>query len=629
MDEDMEQILIFDASATSNSGGNSDTAHAVQSLVLEVPLAAKTSEGLPGTSREDQHAPMDDENQDDEDEGAWARAMVGGYKKRKTNPPPFLSAQNGSGSKQAKQQTPESSEANPQSHPHQTTAALAPASFLSSDLAPLAAASSVASAAASMAPLQTSQPMLVTSSTSLQAAPAAPGAAPTAAAAAGLAADLAAKERDIRERLLGLQGLAGLSAPNLAKPPLPPARMPVSSARSAPGPVTGATTAASMSASAVATEAPEDAADIDGDLGAERNKDGYFDMQLDAILGGRYQLKSTLGRGVFSTVFEAMDLDASPPRAVALKVLRANLVMEQTGAKELRVMQEITRRDPEDKQHCGRLLGSFSYEGHLCLVMEALHMNLRTVVKKFGKGEGISLAAVRSYSRQLLSALRLIHELHMVHGDLKPDNCVVSKDLKQLRLVDFGNTFLPNEGQLLDKTRDVASPFYRSPEVILGAGKGPELDIWAAACSLCEMFTGDILFRGRVNNAILESHILLLGRVPRKLLREGRFVPDHFDGNFNFKQWRVDGNKTKIGETVLAGLGQRQTIMDVLLQRPSSGSETQSAKKGARKGSEAEAGSKGQLELFADLLSKMLALDPARRITAEAALRHPFITKRP
>ena len=256
-------------------------------------------------------------------------------------------------------------------------------------------------------------------------------------------------------------------------------------------------------------------------------------------------------------------------------------------------------------------------------------MNLRKVVKKFGKGDGISLAAVRSYSRQLLSALRLLHELHLVHGDLKPDNCVVSKDLKQLRLVDFGNTFLPNEGQVLDKTRNVASPFYRAPEVILGAGKGPELDIWAAACSLCELFTGDILFRGRVNNAILENHILLLGRVPRKLLREGRFVSDHFDSGFNFKQWRVDGNKNKIGEKVLTGLGQRQEIMNVLLQRQGSGTETKGGKKASKKGSERDAETNGQLELFADLLSKMLTLDPARRITAEAALRHPFITKRP
>ena len=49
----------------------------------------------------------------------------------------------------------------------------------------------------------------------------------------------------------------------------------------------------------------------------EENKHGYFEMKVDEILGGRYELKSTLGRGVFSTVFEARDLDANPPHTVA------------------------------------------------------------------------------------------------------------------------------------------------------------------------------------------------------------------------------------------------------------------------------------------------------------------------
>ena len=52
-------------------------------------------------------------------------------------------------------------------------------------------------------------------------------------------------------------------------------------------------------------------------------------------------------------------------------------------------------------------------------------MNLREVLKKYGKDIGLHIKAVRSYSQQLLFALKLLKKNGILHMDIKPDNILV------------------------------------------------------------------------------------------------------------------------------------------------------------------------------------------------------------
>ena len=72
----------------------------------------------------------------------------------------------------------------------------------------------------------------------------------------------------------------------------------------------------------------------------------------------------------------------------------------------------------------------FSYSQQLFMALKLFYflssMNLREVMKKYGKNIGLHIKAVRSYSQQLFMALKLLKKCSLLHADIKPDNVLVS-----------------------------------------------------------------------------------------------------------------------------------------------------------------------------------------------------------
>lgn len=58
-----------------------------------------------------------------------------------------------------------------------------------------------------------------------------------------------------------------------------------------------------------------------------------------------------------------------------------------------------------------------------------ISMNLREVVKRFGKDVGLNIHAIRAYAHQLFLALSLLCKLNIMHADIKPDNILVHLDV--------------------------------------------------------------------------------------------------------------------------------------------------------------------------------------------------------
>lgn len=117
-------------------------------------------------------------------------------------------------------------------------------------------------------------------------------------------------------------------------------------------------------------------------------------------------------------------------------------------------MKKLGDADPDDKKHIVRLERTFEHRGHLCLVFESLRcvmetrplitanvtshsMNLRDVVKRFGKDVGLNIKAVRAYAHQLFLAMSLLRKCNIMHADIKPDNILVCLIMYNLNLSDL------------------------------------------------------------------------------------------------------------------------------------------------------------------------------------------------
>ncbi len=294
---------------------------------------------------------------------------------------------------------------------------------------------------------------------------------------------------------------------------------------------------------------PKEVPMIDRSLGSALvdefdDADGYYKLLLGEVLdNGRYHVRANLGKGMFSGVVRAKDLHwkgGEGSEDVAIKVLRSQESMYKAGQKEAAILRKLHEADPTDKKHLVRLLRTFEHRGHLCLVFESLSMNLREVVKRFGKDVGINLRAVRTYASQMFLALLLLRKCDVMHADIKPDNILVNESKSVLKVCDLGSASDVSEN---DITPYLVSRFYRAPEVILGLPYDCNLDTWSIACTLYELYTGKILFPGRTNNHMLLLIMELKGKFNVKQLKKGKFTEQHFDEQMNFKS--VDRNVSR------------------------------------------------------------------------------------
>ncbi|GFS40229.1 hypothetical protein TNIN_186551 [Trichonephila inaurata madagascariensis] len=264
--------------------------------------------------------------------------------------------------------------------------------------------------------------------------------------------------------------------------------------------------------------------------------EGYYRVRIGEVLDTRYTVYGYTGQGVFSNVIRARDM-ARGNQDVAIKIIRNNEIMHKTGLKELDVLRRLNDDDPDDKFHCLRLYRHFFHKLHLCLVFEPLCMNLREVLKKYGKDVGLHIKAVRSYSQQLFLALKLLKRCNILHADIKPDNILVNDRKLVLKLCDFGSASHVAEN---DVTPYLVSRFYRAPEIILGLPYDFGIDTWSVGCTLYELYTGKIMFPGKSNNQMLKHFMDLKGKFPNKLIKKGAFREQHFNSNCNFLSHEID-----------------------------------------------------------------------------------------
>lgn len=283
-----------------------------------------------------------------------------------------------------------------------------------------------------------------------------------------------------------------------------------------------------------------------GGMLEDDDTEGFYKIRIGEVVNGRYELQTQLGQGMFSRVVRAKDTVTQ--RVVAIKMMRNNYALRRGGYTEIAILQKLNEDDPSNKNHIVRFEQSFNHRGHLCMVFEGLEMNLREVLRKFGKNVGINLEATRKFAKQIFMALKHLRKNKIIHADLKPDNILINETRQVVKVCDLGTAIDRDDAATAhsEVTPYLISRFYRAPEVILGMDYDYSVDMWSIGCTLFELFTGKILFPGESNNQMLKVIMEARGRMYPRYYKRGQLWQLYFDEKGEFASMERDPVTNKV-----------------------------------------------------------------------------------
>uniref|UniRef100_A0A8C7W8B4 Stress-activated protein kinase JNK n=1 Tax=Oncorhynchus mykiss TaxID=8022 RepID=A0A8C7W8B4_ONCMY len=280
----------------------------------------------------------------------------------------------------------------------------------------------------------------------------------------------------------------------------------------------------------------------------------------------RYQNLKPIGSGAQGIV--CAGYDAVLDRNVAIKKL-SRPFQNQTHAK--RAYRELVLMKCVNHKNIISLLNVFTPQKSLedfqdvYLVMELMDANLCQVIQMELDHERMSYLLY-----QMLCGIKHLHSAGIIHRDLKPSNIVVKSDCT-LKILDFG--LARTAGTSFMMTPYVVTRYYRAPEVILGMGYKDNGK------------TGLKMYIDQWNKVIEQ-----LGTPSPEFMKKLQPTVRNYVEN----------------RPKYAGLTFPKLFPDCLFPADSEHNKL--------KASQAR-----------DLLSKMLIIDPAKRIQVDEALQHPYI----
>lgn len=197
-------------------------------------------------------------------------------------------------------------------------------------------------------------------------------------------------------------------------------------------------------------------------------------------LPSRYQVERSLGEGGFGEVFKAFDSHMS--RDVAVKILSKRTTgARATLAREFKALSRLRHPNLIKVYNFGIVTPNTPF-----FTME--YVDGTCLKEFFSKGDNLLL--IERTLWQIVSALNYLHNKGILHGDIKPENIIISSDqsgLPRSKLLDFGLASALGRRALTS----CGTPRFLAPEILLhGAPHSPRTDLYALGITLVESITG-------------------------------------------------------------------------------------------------------------------------------------------
>ncbi|TFY81907.1 hypothetical protein EWM64_g2113 [Hericium alpestre] len=283
----------------------------------------------------------------------------------------------------------------------------------------------------------------------------------------------------------------------------------------------------------------------------------------------RWKLIRELGSGAYGVVISAADDISGEP--VAIKMVTR--VFEKTQLAK-RALRELTLlRHFNNHENITGLIDVDAIAidfNDVYLFLEPMEADLHQIIKS---GQSLTNEHIQYFTYQILR----------VHRDLKPGNLLVNSDC-ELKICDFGLSrgfdSRPDENAS-QMTEYVATRWYRAPEIMLAFKRyNTAIDVWSIGCILAELMLGKPLFKGKDYVDQLNKILDMLGTPEESVIKRiGTERAQAYVRSLPFKK--------KVPFKKILPNADAQAL---------------------------------------DLLEKLLAFDPAERITVPQALQHPWLS---
>lgn len=247
-------------------------------------------------------------------------------------------------------------------------------------------------------------------------------------------------------------------------------------------------------------------------------------------LGGRYEVRSLIGRGGMAEVH--LGYDTRLHRIVAIKMLRADLARdsvfqarfrrEAQAAASLNHPNIVAVYDTGEEVIAGADGRGVSVP---YIVME--YVEGHTVKDLLSDGTPVPINEAVEIVSGVLSALEYSHAAGLVHRDIKPGNIMLTTDGK-VKVMDFGiaRALTDSQATMTQTNAVVGTAQYLSPEQARGEQVDARSDLYSTGVVLFELLTGQPPFRGDSAVAVAYQHVSALPPTPSSITPD---VPEALD----------------------------------------------------------------------------------------------------